>query len=248
MDKLEVRTIFAAVFEKSVLDPLLEILGEPGKRPDLSLADSKKRSGLSEGAMRFWGTKGTVDYFKSKGFNATSVVSGFDFDGRVKTLDRAIFSRILADRTNKSHLDELKNELYSSSVSEKSKRDSSRFTRTVDSSLRHSRPDRESDPRLREDDRNSEPFDAVIVDLYVPDKNNFTESMDVGGQALIRAAVKNYKNVAVAFDKESIKDLAGELKANDNSTSLNFRKTHAQKAAKIIAERGRQESKLFLVC
>src|SRR3990167_10070027 len=86
--KIIVNNIFAAIFEKSVLDPLLGVF------------DKK--------AVRFWGTEGTVKYLKSKGFSAESVVRGFDFDGRVKSLDRLIFARILADRGEKKHLAELK--------------------------------------------------------------------------------------------------------------------------------------------
>ena len=53
--------IFAAVSNKSVLDPLLAVV------------DRK--------SVKFWGTEGTVQYLKAKGFEAQSVVSGFDFDG-----------------------------------------------------------------------------------------------------------------------------------------------------------------------
>lgn len=182
MDKVQVKNIFAAVSDKSALDPVLDVL------------DSK--------SVKFWGTQGTVDYLKSKSFVATSVVSGFDFDGRVKSLDKKVFASILADASKAHHLEELK--------------------------------------KLE-----VEPIHVVIVDLYAPDENNFPESMDIGGQALIRAAIKNYKNVAVAFDEASIKELADEIKASDGSTTLNFRKTQAQKAAKFIAERASWEANNF---
>jgi len=182
MDKIPVRTIFAAVFEKRVLDPLLATLDKE--------------------SVKFWGTEGTVKYLKSKGFVAKSVVSGFDFDGRVKSLDRANFVRILADRSKEKHLNELKK-------------------------------------------LNVEPFDLIIVDLYKPDKNNFPESMDIGGQALIRAAIKNYKNVALAFDEKSLKNLVRHLKQNQGSTLLGFRKTQAPAASKFIAQRCALEAELF---
>ena len=182
MNKIPVKNIFAAVFAKSVLDPLLKLL------------DPK--------STRFWGTEGTVKYLKSKGFEAKSIVKGFDFDGRVKSLDRKIFARILADRTNLKHLRELK--------------------------------------RLK-----LTPFDLVVVDLYKPDPKNFPESMDIGGQALIRAAVKNYKNVALAFDTRSLESIVGELISNDNSTTLSFRKKQARSALKFIAERCKLEANLF---
>src|SRR3990167_11285394 len=182
MDKIFVKIIFAAVSDKSILEPLLKVL------------DKK--------SVRVWGTKGTADYLKKKNFSATSVFSGFDFDGRVKSLDRETFNRILADRSKKRHLDELER----SGV---------------------------------------EPFDLVVVDLYKPDKKNFPESMDIGGQALIRAAIKNYKGVALAFDKSSLESLVSELVSSDGSTSFNFRKTQAQKAVKFIAERVKSEANLF---
>lgn len=202
MDKLEVKNIFAAVFEKSVLDPLLKIL------------DPK--------SARFWGTEGTVKYLKAKGFTAKSVVSGFDFDGRVKSLDRQIFARILVDRAKKKHLDELRKIVLGDTPGVKSGRNL------------------ESTPGV-----GWEPFDLVIVDLYAPNKNNFPESMDIGGQALIRAAIKNYKNVALAFDERSLESVVDELISNHGSTTLSFRKAQAQKAAKFITGRNELEVSFF---
>src|SRR3989344_7489209 len=191
--------IFAAVFDKSILDPLLETL------------DPK--------STKFWGTEGTVKYLKSKGFEAQSVVSGFDFDGRVKTLDKKVFAGILADKKKLSHLEELR----------RLARDTSEVS--SDSSEVEKLP--------------SEPFDLVIVDLYPLDKKNFPESMDIGGQALIRAAIKKYKRGAGAVDNSSLGSLVDELISNKGSTTLNFRKLQAQKAAKFIAEKGQLEADSF---
>lgn len=182
IDKLQVKNIFAAVFEKKVLDELLDL--------------------LNKNEVKFWGTAGTVDYVRSKGFKAESVIRGFEYDGRVKSLDRSNFVRILADSSNTAHLSELKKEGLG-------------------------------------------PIDLVIVDLYAPNEKTFPESMDIGGQALIRAAIKNYKNVAVAFDEDSIGELVLELKENNGSTTLEFRKTQAKKASKFIAERTKLEVDLF---
>lgn len=219
MDKIKLKNIFTAVSNKSILDPLLSVL------------DQK--------SVKFWGTEGTVKYLKSKGFSAKSVVSDFDFDGRVKSLDKKVFAAILADRTKKKHLEELR-----------------KLNQTMFSS--HSRLDRESletgpsgrmsDPRVREDDGSvlASPFDLVIVDLYPLDTKNFPESMDIGGQALIRAAVKNYKNIAVAaFDKSSIGQLIQELSKNGGSTTFAFRQTQAKKALKFISEKAAKEASLF---
>jgi AICAR transformylase/IMP cyclohydrolase PurH len=69
--------------------------------------------------------------------------------------------------------------------------------------------------------------------------------MDIGGQALIRAACKNYKNVAVAFDEHSIIKLAEELDKNSGATTLGFRRTQARQAAKFIAQRAKLEAQYW---
>lgn len=182
MDSLQVRSAFIAVFDKKNLDSLVSV--------------------LKNLKIKVLGTEGTVRYLKAKGVIAESVVSGFDFDGRVKSLDRKNFAAILADPSKKNHLSQL------------------------------------TKMQVR-------PVNAVIVDLYKPDRKGFPESMDIGGQALIRAAVKNYNNVVVAFDKKSIDDLAWELKTNKGEIKLLFRKRQAGKALKFIASRSVLEVRLF---
>ncbi len=182
MENTKIKTAFIAVFDKKNLDSLVPV--------------------LKNLKVKVLGTEGTVKYLKAKGVIAKSVVSGFDFDGRVKSLDRKNFAAILADSSKKNHLSQL------------------------------------AKLQVR-------PVDAVVVDLYKPDKKGFPESMDIGGQALIRAAVKNYKFVAVAFDNKSISDLAWELKTNKGETSFNFRKKQAGKALKFIAQRAVLEAKLL---
>lgn len=188
-DLIEVNNIFAAVFGKSVLDPLLAVIRHlQPSRPALEL--------------RFWGTEGTMDYVRDKGFSAQSVVYGFDYDGRVKSLDHKVFAAILADKSKQKHLLELKKEKI-------------------------------------------EPMDLVIVDLYAPDPSIFPESMDIGGQSLVRAAIKNFKNVALAFNEESIEKLVLELNKNALMTSLTFRRQQAKAAAKFIASRTKLEVEMF---
>ena len=180
MDNIKVKNILIAVSDKKVVDKLLPLVEK----------------------NKIWATEGTAKYIKLKIESVHPVALGFDFGGRLKTLSRELFARILTDRGQASHMAELE--------------------------------------RL-----GVEPFVLVEVDLYKPDKNNFPESMDIGGQALIRAAIKNYRSVAVAFDAESIKALVEELKSNRGEISLDFRKTQAKKAAKFIADRARDESELY---
>ena len=89
------------------------------------------------------------------------------------------------------------------------------------------------------------PVDAVVVDLYKPDPKNFPEAMDIGGQALIRAAIKNFENVAVAYDKNTIDKLAAELAEQGGVTTYSFRKEAAKRAAKYISERAKLEGEYF---
>jgi len=83
MDEIKVKNIFAAVSDKSILAPLLDSLkARPSGRKPFRLKPWKtERPGLDGFDVKFLGTQGTVDYLKSKGFDAKSVVFGFDFDG-----------------------------------------------------------------------------------------------------------------------------------------------------------------------
>jgi len=182
MDRIRIYTVFIAVFDKKVLEKLVPV--------------------LAEFKIKAFGTAGTVRFLESQGIDAQSVVEGFDYDGRVKSISRKSFVAILADKNKSEHMAELKKE-------------------------------------------NVDPIDAVIVDLYKPDPDNFPETMDIGGQALIRAAIKNWENVVVAFDQESINKLAEELKKHNGETPLSFRKNLAKSAAIHIAQRTKLESDYF---
>lgn len=182
MDRIRVYTVFIAVFDKKNLEKLIPV--------------------LLEYKIKALGTSGTVAYLQSRGIEAQSVVEGYEYGGRVKTLGRRSFVAILADKNNTEHVQHLK-------------------------------------------DEGIDPIDAVIVDLYKPDPKNFPETMDIGGQALIRAAAKNYTNVAVAFDRASIAKLAEQLVKHNGETPLSFRKNSARAALKHIAQRTKLEADYF---
>lgn len=84
-------------------------------------------------------------------------------------------------------------------------------------------------------------IDLVIVDLYpfektvaeTTDEKIIIEKIDIGGPSLIRAAAKNYKDVAVIAD---INDYAFLLKliAANGSTTLEERKSLAAKAFEVV--------------
>ncbi|MFH1521180.1 MAG: bifunctional phosphoribosylaminoimidazolecarboxamide formyltransferase/IMP cyclohydrolase [Candidatus Micrarchaeota archaeon] len=101
-------------------------------------------------------------------------------DGRVKTLHPKIHGAILADRTNKKHMQEAK-----------------KF--------------------------NIQLIDMVVVNLY-PFKETvqtgkslpeILENIDIGGPTLLRAAAKNYKNVAVICNPSRYHSVIDEMKKGD---------------------------------
>src|SRR3989344_5975018 len=204
--KIKIKNVLIAVSVKSSIDGVLPVLKEYG--------------------VRIWATEGTAKYIKSKGYKATSIVSGFDFDGRVKSLDKLILARVLSDKSKSKHLEELK-KLSSVILSE---------TKNL----------KKGDPSPSvQDDASAEPFDAVVVELYQLDEKNFPESMDIGGVTLIRAAIKNFSNIALAFDEESIKKLTEHLKINTGSTQSAFRTEQVKKASRFVAQRCNLEAEMF---
>ena len=82
-------------------------------------------------------------------------------------------------------------------------------------------------------------IDLVIVDLYpfeetVKNSNNhedIIEKIDIGGISLIRAAAKNYENVACISSKDQYDELTSILK-NDCKTDIVYRKKLAFEAFK----------------
>jgi phosphoribosylaminoimidazolecarboxamide formyltransferase / IMP cyclohydrolase len=81
-----------------------------------------------------------------------------------------------------------------------------------------------------------EPIDLLVVNLYPfeetvakgADYDTCIENIDIGGPAMIRAAAKNHKFVAVVTDPEDYAALIAEMTANDGATTLAFRKRQAQ--------------------
>lgn len=84
-------------------------------------------------------------------------------------------------------------------------------------------------------------FDLVIVDLYpfentvlqTTDEAQIIEKIDIGGIALIRAAAKNYRNVAVVSSKDDYSYILDILRAKDGQTELPERHYLAKRAFAI---------------
>ena len=85
---------------------------------------------------------------------------------------------------------------------------------------------------------NFENIDLVIVNFYPFEKtlnqtknhDQIIENIDVGGPTMVRAAAKNYNDVTVITSISQYPELIDQLKNNNGSTSLNFRKKMSQLA------------------
>ncbi|MFN4155726.1 MAG: bifunctional phosphoribosylaminoimidazolecarboxamide formyltransferase/IMP cyclohydrolase [Paracoccaceae bacterium] len=83
-----------------------------------------------------------------------------------------------------------------------------------------------------------EPIDLLIVNLYPfeetvargADHATCIENIDIGGPAMIRAAAKNHKFVAVVTDPADYTALLDQIKAQDGATNMAFRRQLALSA------------------
>src|SRR5437764_1052557 len=87
-------------------------------------------------------------------------------------------------------------------------------------------------------------IDLVIVDLYpfqetvtsTNDENKIIEKIDIGGPSMIRAAAKNFNDVAVIASKKDYEVLTHLLKSQKGALTLEQRKVFAAKAFRIVYE------------
>jgi len=81
-------------------------------------------------------------------------------------------------------------------------------------------------------------IDLVVVDLYPfeetvasnADESAIIEKIDIGGVTLIRAAAKNFRDVAIVSSRNQYQDFIRLYKANNGSTTLAERKHLAKQA------------------
>lgn len=87
-------------------------------------------------------------------------------------------------------------------------------------------------------------FDLVMVDLYpfeetlkqTSEEKLIIEKIDIGGPSMIRAAAKNFTDVAVIAAKEDYSKLVGLLQTQAGALSLEQRKAFAARAFKVVAD------------
>ncbi len=81
-------------------------------------------------------------------------------------------------------------------------------------------------------------IDLIIVNFYpfqkivkgTKNSKQIIENIDIGGPTMVRAAAKNFKNVAIITNKDDYGSLINELKKLKGKTSLKFRELMSSKA------------------
>lgn len=158
-------------------------------------------------------TGGTAEFLRKGKVKVIEVpeLTGYPkmLEGRVKSLHPAIFGGILADRSKKSHLKDLK------------------------------------DFKIR-------PIDIVVCNLYpfeqVVSRPKFSheeaiENIDIGGPSMVRAAAKNYKDVAIIVDPADYDIILKELRKKGGKLSL---QTKEMLAGKAFAHTKKYDSRISL--
>ena len=77
------------------------------------------------------------------------------------------------------------------------------------------------------------PFQKVVRNTRNP--RTVIDNIDIGGPTMVRAAAKNFKNVAIITNKNDYEELVDELKKFKGRTSLNFREIMSSKAFSLTA-------------
>ncbi|MDC0513764.1 bifunctional phosphoribosylaminoimidazolecarboxamide formyltransferase/IMP cyclohydrolase [Pelagibacteraceae bacterium] len=77
------------------------------------------------------------------------------------------------------------------------------------------------------------PFQKIIMSSK--NKKKIIENIDIGGPTMVRAAAKNFKNVAIITNNNDYSYLINEIEKNKGKTSLKFREYMSSKAFGLTA-------------
>ncbi|KAF0133164.1 MAG: phosphoribosylaminoimidazolecarboxamide formyltransferase / IMP cyclohydrolase [Candidatus Saganbacteria bacterium] len=163
----------------------------------LSVSDKKGLAQFAKGLKKLGfdivSSGGTAKFLRKSGVKVTEAAKLTNYPsmlgGRVKTLHPVIHGGILANRSLKDHLKDMK-----------------KF-------------------KIR-------PIDIVACNLYPFESTiakpkctleEAVEQIDIGGPAMVRAAAKNFKDVAIIVNPEEYPAILKELEENDGKTTLETR-------------------------
>ncbi|RYY88307.1 MAG: bifunctional phosphoribosylaminoimidazolecarboxamide formyltransferase/IMP cyclohydrolase [Chitinophagaceae bacterium] len=87
-------------------------------------------------------------------------------------------------------------------------------------------------------------LDLVVVDLYpfeetlkqTSEEALIIEKVDIGGPSMIRAAAKNFRDVAVLASKDDYAGLVAQLESQNGALTIGQRREYAAKAFRIVAD------------
>lgn len=192
---------------KKITSALISVFYKDGLEP---LARELHNQGIT-----IYSTGGTQNFIENLGLEVVPVEDLTSYPsilgGRVKTLHPSVFGGILGRRDNPQDVQEMKD--YQIPI-----------------------------------------IDLVIVDLYpfqetVAQVNSSSfggrreeaekliiEKIDIGGPSMIRAAAKNFNDVAVVASKDDYSKLVDLLRTQNGELTLEQRKTFAAKAFQIVAD------------
>ncbi|NNC38847.1 MAG: bifunctional phosphoribosylaminoimidazolecarboxamide formyltransferase/IMP cyclohydrolase [Acidimicrobiales bacterium] len=96
-------------------------------------------------------------------------------------------------------------------------------------------------------------IDLLVVNLYPfaetvargGDYNDCVENIDIGGPAMIRAAAKNHRHVAVCIDSDDVAAVLADMEENNGSTTYGLRQKLAAKSYGRTAQYDAQISGWF---
>ena len=104
--------------------------------------------------------------------------------------------------------------------------------------------DRQNKKHKNEMSRQNFPsIDLIVVNFYpfqkivsnTKNSKKIIENIDIGGPTMVRAAAKNFKNVAIVTNRNDYKSLVKELEVCKGKTSLKFREYMSSKAFGLTA-------------
>lgn len=169
---------------------------------------------LHKQGITIYSTGGTQNFIENLGFEVVPVEDLTSYPsilgGRVKTLHPSVFGGILGRRDNEQDVQEMKE--FEIPVIDLVIVDLYPFQET----LQHQ--------RLKASSTGAGLEEAAII-----------EKIDIGGPSMIRAAAKNFNEVAVIASKEDYAKLLALLQTQEASLTLEQRRSFAAKAFQIVA-------------
>ena len=111
----------------------------------------------------------------------------------------------------------------------------------IHAGILHDRHNKKHQNEMNE--QNFPPIDLIVVNFYPFQKvvtntsssKNIIENIDIGGPTMVRAAAKNFNNVAIITSKNDYSHLIKEIEQNKGATTLKFRELMSSKAFGLTA-------------